>query len=340
MEIFIGFMMICIPSIIKKNSQKAIVFVILSYLLFVGIIRYNYGSDYNVYSNYYNFFSGNRFESGFNFLISSLKVFSLPAQSFFIVTHLFISFSIFRFINKYSKWVLLSLFFYVAGFFFFDSLNIIRQYISLSIVLLFLDKFLDNKWIYIFIITYFAILFHNSAIVVLAYPFISRKRFSFPSVLIISLSTIVIYNIVSSSFFLNFINNVPFLSDYTSYFELSAYSVGALPFDFILYLLIYIFIRFFGKIDLKNKFQIFFENSMFISIIVKFLSLRFFLFDRFNVYFQIYTIVYLTYFLLNNKISNKQFLRIVFIILFVLYTIIRIVNGQAGVENFESIIRI
>lgn len=81
--------------------------------------------------------------------------------------------------------------FYILLYFYCSSLNIMRQSIALSIILLAYTYLNDKRWKY-YMIVFGAILFHSSAIIALLIPFFTRINISVFSYLVVLITSFAI----------------------------------------------------------------------------------------------------------------------------------------------------
>ncbi len=138
--------------ILKKIHSKKlyIMFAILSAIPFVIVsgFRYDVGTDYlfRYVNDFFVLRNGeniNNLEIGF-LVLQKICILLNNYQVIFIITSLITTTFIFYTIYRDSKNVQLSIVLYFIGAFFFQSLNMVRQYVSISIIL-FSYKFLINK---------------------------------------------------------------------------------------------------------------------------------------------------------------------------------------------------
>jgi hypothetical protein len=123
-----------------------------------------------------------RYEIGFNYLCKILGLFSQDPQILFIVTSIFMYFSIGIFIFKYSKNVFLSTILFMTFDFFAIYMNLMRQVIALSIILYGWNYLKNQKIIKYSAIVFFSSLFHSSAIIMLItipFSYIKMKKSRF-----------------------------------------------------------------------------------------------------------------------------------------------------------------
>lgn len=118
-----------------------------------------------------------RFEAGFVFIVKVLTYVSRSPSLFFILSSVVIYSALYLFLKKFSPYALLS----VLLFFFLryhdEFMNVARQAVAISILLLSYKKLKERKVFYYLILVVFATLIHKSSIVfLLAWP-VSRIQF-------------------------------------------------------------------------------------------------------------------------------------------------------------------
>ena len=144
-------------------------------LIFFGCFRgINVGTDNNSYCDFYNHYANynglfcDNYEIGFLLYIKLLISLGFNYLGFQIITTLFITVVFLVFIKRFCKNIYLGLFFFVTLGFYFSSLNLIRQYISIAIILIGLMLFFKKKdlFYYLFFVV-LASLIHFSAVTML-----------------------------------------------------------------------------------------------------------------------------------------------------------------------------
>ena len=126
----------------SDNKKKKILYYILATLsfFFVSAIRYDVGTDYlKRYVYDFNRMSQGinieNFEIGFKIIIWFCLLFTKNSQLLFIITSAITITLTMNTIYEKSKNIVLSFLIFFLGGFFFDTLNLIRQYIAISIIL-------------------------------------------------------------------------------------------------------------------------------------------------------------------------------------------------------------
>lgn len=168
----------------SRFEFKDRVFLLLSFglLSFLAMFRgEQVGSDTNSYvfffrilesSNKYAYASiRTRMEPGFVLFMKMLTYVSKSPQVVIIVSSCIIMFSILRFFIKYSKCIWMSVFFFFC-LFYDASLNIMRQYLALSILLWAYDYIQKKDFLRFLILVILATTFHyTAALFIIAYFF-------------------------------------------------------------------------------------------------------------------------------------------------------------------------
>lgn len=143
--IFECLLLLIVSQNLKLNRQfhKLILIVILLSLAFVSGFRYNTGTDYKHYVDIFHWINTpgiNRDyeEIGFRLLNKFVYYLGLDVQFIFIISSIFLALSLYYFITTFVKkeyWILFVFLFICSGAY-FSSMNILRQYIALSFVML------------------------------------------------------------------------------------------------------------------------------------------------------------------------------------------------------------
>ena len=180
---------LCFLSFLKKLNKKVVN--ISYYILFIVIFLLSamrnrgVGVDTNSYCNYYEkidsyssiFNTG--FEVGFAILVKTLHCFSKNSQLLIIVSSTLTIFSMMYFIKTNSSNWLLSLLIFILYNCWFCYLNIMRQAIAISFILLGYNNLKKNKFkndLYFLLVVLFACAFHKAAIIAILLPFIRKFK--------------------------------------------------------------------------------------------------------------------------------------------------------------------
>ena len=275
MEIyFVFFFILAIASFFKLINLTflKIIFVIL--ILFTGL-RYNVGNDYLTYQ--YNF---NAIKTGLGESVSTEPLYLLinyisPNFEFVIFFYAFFSFyflykALIFFSDQYR--ILNLLIFYSLYFIIFD-IHIIRQGLSVSIVLysyIYLYKKEYKTFLFWLLI---AFLSHKSALFVLVLlPFFKINFIKFYSIYLIFAS--IIFSFFSNhvlSFIYLVMSYIPFISNYSLYYRIEEATNYGISFGIICDLILFILL-FFNRKKLNSK-DFFLYKIFFVSIFFTFIFL-------------------------------------------------------------------
>lgn len=312
----------------EKKQKKCIkiTFEILSIIPFiiVSAIRFDVGTDY-LYRYASDFetirLGGNvhNIEILFKIIIKICIFLFNDYESLFIVTTLIIIPIIMHIIFKYSKKPTLSIFIFFSGCYFFHSLNAIRQYIAISLILLAYKNVLYNSYKRFILIAIIAFFIHYTSIVCIIALFLRKRIIVNPVVLITLVSITLIFSNQISNFF-DFCISKTYYNVYVN----SSYNVGdlnnsAFILNFIVYIIFYAVYKKYKVID--DKKIAFFINMQGIAILLIAMGAVMSLANRISFYFsilQIISIPYVMYYVEINKnnVLEKKLLMCIIIILY------------------------
>lgn len=355
----------------KSNDKKIkIICTILSVVPFILIsaLRYDVGTDYFYryvpdYNNIVNGVNVDNLEIGFRLLIKLCILITKDYQILFVLTSI-ITITLFMYtMHKQSKDIILSVCIFLLGGFFFQSLNILRQYMAIAMVFFSYRYLLKNKyWIFILGVT-LAFFIHNASIVCLILLILKdREIFNFKNVLIIAL-IIFILGTPLINMFKSVIENTRFNVYIDSVYDRGEMRKLTILSNLILYIFMYALYIVRKKNNKITKEDILYINMQGLTLTFIMLSSKFYLFFRIAYYFMIFQIISIPYFIktidlkdlydyyiekmLKNKISIKNnivmkiptFLTIMIILYYsVILTYTNIFNNDEEVTPYRSII--
>ncbi|EGQ8592775.1 EpsG family protein [Vibrio cholerae] len=297
-----------------KSKFLFLFFFVVMFL--ISALRSFVGSDYKNYYDVFVNYPKDRFaEPVFNYAITFFKYLSLPPSSFFIFVSFFTILFLFKSIKNANVPVFFALFLFIATRGYFESFNIIRQYLVITIMLYsvgFLSE--DNRSRRkFFLTTILCVFIHYSAIFYMVmYFFIVRKFNTFFWVLMILISLISVeFNIVP----LNFIPPIYHSYVDTSHFSRSEFSGVGL--GFLLFNLIAVIIAiYYDKISVNRRLSLYL-NMYFIGVLLQNISFQAIIFRRFSVAFLIAQIIVIPYLISLIKCHKQRFwARLVVLLLF------------------------
>lgn len=180
--LFLIFIIIILFSFLKKKQALFISFTLLAF--FAGIRKYTVGIDTQQFYDAFTAigesedwtFSQFRYEYGFSFLCKVLYLIFRDPQSLIFLSSIFINFSVCVFIKNNSKDYFLSTLLYIFLNYYFNYMNIMRQAIGISIMLLFFRFLRERKYLLYLLGIIIGFLFHMTVIAGLLLIFV--KMFS------------------------------------------------------------------------------------------------------------------------------------------------------------------
>ena len=157
-----------------KSKKNKIIYFILSVLPFVLIsgLRYDVGTDYSYryLAEFYEISNGGNptnLEIGFKFIVYLVLLFTDNPQYLFFITSLIIIGMIYYFIFKYTKYPWIGILVFFFGGFFFNSMNILRQYLAVVLLMCSFYCLIKNKKMQWLTFVFLAMLQHTTAIIFL-----------------------------------------------------------------------------------------------------------------------------------------------------------------------------
>lgn len=303
----------------QSNLKRKNILYVLSFMPFflVSALRYAVGTDYITryvfdFVRMYQGYNVPNLEIGFVLLNKVTILITNKPFLMFLITSFFINGFVFFTICKESKDKILSIcIFFLLGFF-FDSLNIMRQYLAWSFVLMGYYYLLKNKKLLYILFVLIASSFHSTAIIMLAlvvcdFKVIANYKWFITCIIAIlclntNLMTILKYVLQNTRF------NVYFTGEFFK---------GETSFLFILenlsFYLLMIYIRSKGYIQKNDKKANLFINTQALALLCVCLGTCHMLFIRVGFYFSAFQILGVPYFVNSCKktymicIKNKLY---------------------------------
>lgn len=317
---------------------KVSLFIFLIMIILVAGLRYEIGTDYITYRKIYINLSFDNFsylEPGYKYANLFFKYIGLSYEASVFIFATTINVLFYRFIRQYSVSVLLSLLLYICLNYYFIGFNAVRQMIGTVIFLNGIDYVFKKKYLYFFLITAFAMLFHYTIFIGVLYPMfkINRKRmymimwFASIPFIVLPIQNIII-KVIPASF--------PYALYFTSSFftKTSSAAVFKLIVPNVFVILILYYISVFDKTTERFWVNVFIFSTAFANIAhgVNILI-------RLNYVFQISEII--LYPLVISKIQKFQkpivsWLLLGYFVVFYIVTVL--VQGAQGVVPYQSVL--
>lgn len=303
-----------------KSRKNKIILLILAVvpMFFISAIRYNVGTDYEkrYVADYYTLLEGKNvgnLEIGFKAIDYLCLFFTKEPYLIFVITSLIILAIIFEVIYKKSSNRILSIIIFFLGGYFFATLNIIRQYISVAFILLGYQFLMnENKkkaYIGFVICAILAFFMHSSSIICFIIILLTKKnimdaRWVIPlSILILILNKNIMVILTP------IIKNTRFNVYLTGKFTTGELSILQIVENLIIYLAMY-FSYYFEKKQGKelDKQGITLLNIQGLALLLTVSGVIHTLFIRMAIYFVAFQIISIPYFfniLQFNTITDK-----------------------------------
>lgn len=302
--------------ILEKKAKKKwikVICCIMAIMPFfvVSAFRYDIGTDYT--RRYV--FDYNRTLQGIDvpnleILFKAIMKFCMifteePYLMFAITSAIIVGFILGTSFSK-SRDKILSVCIFLLGGFFFDSLNIMRQYMAMSLIFFGYQFLLKSKrWYIAYVATVIiATLIHSSAIIMLVLVLLTRKmlvswKWVLPACVIILILNENLMNILGF-----FVQNTKFEAYLTGKFAQGEISYLFIAENLAIYLaMLYIYYKN-KKLDNIQTQDILFLNIQALALIVMVLGSVHMLFIRTALYFSVFQVISVPYYI--SKIPNKE----------------------------------
>lgn len=302
--------------ILEKKAKKKwikIICCIMAVMPFfiVSAFRYDIGTDYTRryvfdYNRTLQGIDVPNLEILFKVIMKFCIIFTEePYLMFAITSAIIVGFILGTSFSK-SKDKILSVCIFLLGGFFFDSLNIMRQYMAMSLIFFGYQFLLKSKrWYLAYIVTVIlATLIHSSAIIMLILVFLTRKmlvswKWVLPTCVIVVLLNENLMNIIGF-----FVQNTKFEAYLTGKFAQGEFSYLFVAENLVIYLIMmYIYAKN-KKMDNIQTQDILFINIQALALIVMVLGSVHMLFIRIALYFSIFQVISVPYYI--SKIPNEK----------------------------------
>lgn len=292
------------------NEKKYIIFSLLPIIILSGF-RYDVGTDYmfRYFPDFKSIESGiipYNLELGFLMMVKMCLLISKNFQLVMMITSIFIYGLLYYIIAKRSVKPELSILILLIGGFYFDSLNIVRQYMAIMLLMLCFYKIIDDRVKESVIYLGLAMTLHNSVLifVVIFVPYILKYNKKY-------IQAVLLAGLVVTPLFKPVMKVLLSGTRFSVYFEgeLSYYTQG----DFqvilcvlnIMVLLIYTYCIYKEKNILEERISIMYFYCQAVALILNVFSGFMFIAFRFTYMFSIFQILGVPY-MLDQLDSSKE----------------------------------
>ena len=309
----------------KAKSRKVKTILLVTAMLpmiFISAIRYNVGTDYQkryVY-DYYRLSKGQNvgnLEIGFKIIDYICLFFTKEPYLLFVVTSLIILSIVFEVIYKKSPNKLLSIIIFFLGGYFFGSLNLVRQYVAMTFIMLGYQFLMnENKkkaYIGFIICAILAFFMHSSSIICFVILFLTRKNILNIKIVIPLSILILLLNKNIMTILTPIIRNTRFKVYLTEKYAQGELSILQIVENSVVYIWMYViyYLQKKNNVEIKKE-EITLLNIQGISLLLTTAGVIHSQFIRMAIYFGVFQILAIPYFFnimcfddISNKISEK-----------------------------------
>jgi len=310
----------------SKRSTRFYNFMLVVFILVAGL-RWKVGGDSITYQSVFEDYiptlpellSTNgfvfRWEPLFILLMSACKTITNDFLLFQIIHAVFINFVIFRFIARFTSFRFFALLIYGIFFYWYFNMEILRESIAICLFLLAYPSYQKSRWGRYYLYVFIAIFFHNSAAVLLFFPFFRNIRMD--NKWIIKLSAFVVLMIAFLSYAPVLFGDIGFLNRLFVRYELySTFNTNVFGkiYSFTFFMFLPYLVYYFNSKYIKSGM---FEDLFFNYFLVAALTILFSGFSRFINYFIPFMAVYAAM-IIGCLISRYRFRQIKYIMLFLI----------------------
>ena len=351
----------------KSKTIKTIVLILaIMPMFFISAIRYDVGTDYDkrYMADYYTLAEGKNvgnLEIGFKVIDYICLFFTQEPYLLFVVTSLIILAIIFEVIYKKSSNKILSIIIFFLCGYFFGTLNLIRQYIAMALVLLgyqfLMDKNQKKAYIGFVICAILAFFMHSSSIVCFIMLFLTQKNICNIKIVLPLSILILILNQNIMTILTPIIKNTRFKVYLTGTYAQSELSVLQIVENLLVYVWMSIIYYFQKKKNMEiKKEEITLLNIQGISFLLTVAGVIHSQFMRITIYFGIFQILSIPYFFnmmnfddISKKISDKfkktikanilkNIIYIAIVVIFIcMFTYTNILNNDNEVLPYKTV---
>lgn len=323
----------------KTKLYTARVYIASVLLIALSALRFEVGTDYHNYRLLYskaNSLQSNqiqRLEPGFRYINLFLREITENEKYLFAITSVIIVGLILIGIRNNSNHFFFSCNLFVCMFFYFQSMNIIRQYFAVAIVFFATKYLIKMNFLKYLLLILLASLFHTTALIMIPFYFILTISYSKRTLIVFVLSALLL-RIMYTPVFTIIVKLIPKYSVYLDY-------KGSSANYYIIFAVITIFmcLKFPALFNKDNTKNVIYFNMAFFSILTNLFSTKNILFARVGIYFTIYLILLIPYVisLVKNK-HERFFYKTAIISLAYLYCVLMLINNNSGVVPYKTIL--
>lgn len=340
------------PSRSIKNSNIFLIIIFIQLLIIYTFRSYNIGFDsityYQVFKEIDSFEWNNILnhwmEFGYMTLNKIIRSFTNNYNILFGIIGTIIMIPLFKIIKKYSQGVLISVLLYLMLGFYYDSMNIVRQMIGVSICMYSFKSIIDEKYIKAIIISIIAMCFHSSAYIFIPFIILSYKIKELDKKSIVVLVALIVVMFIFYDYIIIFAKdfmNIPYLNEGHLAHHVQGGQLNMFIVFFAISVLGLIYRKRYIKLyeDKKRIYDISLLAVIF-GTMLQLISINLALIARFTYYFTIYSCILIPSIIKCMGKRDKILMLYPIIILFLIYHHIYLFvsengYGKAGVVPYQ-----
>ena len=277
-------------------------------------------------------------EIGYKIIAWICLLFTEDYAIIFAVTYAIIIGLTFYTIYKESPYPVLSVIIYFGAGFYFHSLNLMRQYLAISVLLFSYKYLIDKKYILYAAAIITASLFHSIALIfAIALLLCDKEVFDLKRTIIVSILLLIFGRFIWRFIIDLIVNHTRFAVYIGSKFDKSKLRIEDIIFNAILYLIIYYLYRHTKDVGRKEKF---FLNMQACSLFFMILASTMYLLFRFSFIFGIFNIISIPYFLKKSDIESKKKIAVLIVLIITIgayITKMNIIGNTDEVKPYKTI---
>lgn len=346
--IFLGLLSIYDSFSNKIKERKHLIFYILLYLIFFDGLRFETGTDWKSYYNYFYYGTAEEiYEIGFKQFIYVIKLLTNNYSIFLLIYSSIYYYFVFFKLSQKNNYNIITIFLLYSSL--TPMLGAMRQFLALSIIVYSINYIFKKKFYKFILCILIASLFHSSAWLFLPAYYLNKKLSIKKIILFLLLSIIIrvfFKTILINSFLFNYI---PMKSKVLLYINHKDNIVTNIQFitnilkKLCIILIGYKIYKKFNvglkEVKLQNKFN-FYLNCLYFGIFINIASYGVFqtLVSRGNIYYStIFECIYLGFVL--NLIPLKRKYTIYRLVLLIFCLFLGTFNFYKGISNYPNIFK-
>ena len=316
---------------IRTSKDRMLVCALV--LIALSGFRFETGTDHVYYIIHYQCaidgtVSGSKFEAGYNLLNNLIAFFRVPYQVFFLILAGIMMVLVIKTILEFSEHREMSLFLFVALYFYLASFNTVRQFLAIPIVLYATRYLVEKRPVPYMMCVLIASTFHYTALVMVPFYFVANIRFK-RWVHFVFLAAVFVFSFFGQPIIAAILKLFP---RYAVYFD---YESGSAWCDMIVMAVCYVLLLMMNKRGKEKPYYNLFVNAIVLGIAFSFMTRINLLFARIMPYFYIYSILVIPNSIRYSTVKNKKALTKGVCIIALAVYVYYLMNNNGGVVPYR-----